>query len=317
MFTFQKKINIRIMKNALVLLFAIVFYGGSWAQCPQSIYITFITQEDVDNFAIEYPDCKEIPGSVDIGTSSIAIPGYAYNLYGLRQITSIGGGLNISNNHNLIDLRGLDSLTYVGGRLDIEQNLDLKNLMGLNNLSTVGDDLYIQANWELESFKGLENLTSVYGRITIDANDKLSSLEGISNINQTTITTLSIHDNDTLSMCSVPSICSYLGSHSAMIYDNASGCNDIPSILEACTTVSVNSPNNISQITILPNPNVGIFQVNGIPQGTYQIHDSTGRIIQSGKKNDLSIDISQEAQGVYFISIQMDNELITKRIIKL
>ena len=53
-------------------------------------------------------------------------------------------------------------------------------------------------------------------------------------------------------------------------------------------------------------------------QGTYQIHDTTGRIIQSGNmQNDLSIDISQEARGVHFISIQMENEVITKRIIKM
>jgi len=84
-------------------------------------------------------------------------------------------------------------------------------------------------------------------------------------------------------------------------YSNAVSLRYIPAVVE-----------------ISPNPSEGIFQINGIPQGTYQIHDTTGRTIRSGNmKNDLSIDISQEAQGVYFMSIQMENETITKRIIKI
>jgi len=71
-------------------------------------------------------------------------------------------------------------------------------------------------------------------------------------------------------------------------------------------------------VTIFPNPNTGIFDVQTTVQGTYKILNTSGQIIQTGDmKNNLSIDISQEAQGVYFISIQMDNEVITKRMIKL
>jgi len=82
--------------------------------------------------------------------------------------------------------------------------------------------------------------------------------------------------------------------------------------------VSTSLADALPDFTITPNPNTGIFQVNGIPQGTYQIHDTTGRIIQSGAmKNDLSIDISTAKQGVYFIAIQLKNKTITKRIIKL
>jgi len=82
--------------------------------------------------------------------------------------------------------------------------------------------------------------------------------------------------------------------------------------------VSTTLPYELPDFIITPNPNTGVFQVNGIPQGKYQIHDTAGRIIQSGKmENDLSIDISTEAKGGDFISIQMDNEVVTKRIIKL
>jgi len=82
--------------------------------------------------------------------------------------------------------------------------------------------------------------------------------------------------------------------------------------------VSINSRDELLDFTISPNPSTGMFHVKGIPQGTYQIHDTQGRIVQSGNiQNNLSINISQETQGVYFISIQIENEIITKRIIKM
>jgi len=82
--------------------------------------------------------------------------------------------------------------------------------------------------------------------------------------------------------------------------------------------VSTTTPDDLLEITVAPNPSTGIFTVQGIAQGTYQIHDTAGRIIQIGDmENDLFIDISQEVQGVYFMSIQIENEVVTKRIIKL
>ena len=75
---------------------------------------------------------------------------------------------------------------------------------------------------------------------------------------------------------------------------------------------------DLPDVSVFPNPTTGTFQVKGVSQGTFIIHDTTGRIIQSGNvTDDLSIDISQEARGVYFMSIQIENETITKRIVKM
>ncbi len=83
-------------------------------------------------------------------------------------------------------------------------------------------------------------------------------------------------------------------------------------------TVSTETPDNSFDFNILPNPNTGIFQVNGIPKGTYQIHNTSGQIIQEGNmQNDLLIDISQQAKGVYFISVTIDKETFVKRMIKM
>jgi len=83
-------------------------------------------------------------------------------------------------------------------------------------------------------------------------------------------------------------------------------------------TVSTQTPENSFNFNVLPNPNTGIFTVQGIPVGTYQILNTSGQIIQEGDmENDVLIDISHEAKGVYFISVMIDNETIVKRIIKM
>jgi len=58
-------------------------------------------------------------------------------------------------------------------------------------------------------------------------------------------------------------------------------------------------------VNILPNLNKGIFIIKSNSQGTYQIFKASGQIIRQGEiKNDLS-------------TIYKDNEVVTKRIIKL
>ncbi len=57
--------------------------------------ITFTTQEEIDNFQTNYPNCTEIEGDVLIGGwngSNIT------NLNGLNVLTSIGGNLEILGN---------------------------------------------------------------------------------------------------------------------------------------------------------------------------------------------------------------------------
>jgi len=173
-------------------------------------------------------------------------------------------------------------------------------------------------NDNLTNVAALTNLTTFEGDLNIYHNNIITDLTGLDNVDYTGITNLDIRNNPQLNICHIESICSYLQNDGTVtLNNNAPGCNNESEILSSCT-VSTTSPYDLTEVSISPNPNTGIFQVNGIPQGTYQIHDTAGRIIQSGNmKNDLSIDISREVQGVYFMSIQMENETITKRIIKM
>ena len=62
---------------------------GGQACLPDGI--TFSTQEQIDNFQTNYPNCSEIEGSVAISGDDIT------NLNGLNVLTSIGGDLMIGD----------------------------------------------------------------------------------------------------------------------------------------------------------------------------------------------------------------------------
>lgn len=89
--------------------------------------ISFIKQNQVDSFHINYPGCTMIGGKVTIG-------GGIKNLIGLNGLKTIGGSLMIEGNDSLVNLAGLDSLTTIGGSLYIRYNKALTSLAGLEHL---------------------------------------------------------------------------------------------------------------------------------------------------------------------------------------
>ncbi len=73
-------------------------------------------QNQVDSFAINFPNCTKITGDIFIGKvggSDIV------NLFSFSSIKSIEGELHISLNPSLSSLAGLDSIQYISGELQI------------------------------------------------------------------------------------------------------------------------------------------------------------------------------------------------------
>jgi len=256
------------------------------------------------------------------------------SLSGLNSLAFVGGNFTIGDNDAMANIDALQQLQSIGGSFNFYENNQIANLSGLSALTTIGGDLefayryYYEfyynlydtetGNHALTDLTGLENLNSINGEIFITKNTALTNLNALNNLDHTSIINLTLTFNDNLSVCNTTSICNYLESNGeSEIFNNAAGCSSVEGIENTCI-VSTSTPDNLPQVTISPNPSTGMFQVKGIPQGTYQIHDTQGRIVQSGNiQNNLSINISQETQGVYFISIQIENEIITKRIVKM
>ncbi|MBE0637853.1 MAG: T9SS type A sorting domain-containing protein [Bacteroidales bacterium] len=206
--------------------------GGNLAGClPEGI--TFTTQEEIDNFQVNYPGCTEIEGDVYIGDwmsgSSIT------NLNALGMLTSVDGSLHIGHNPSLTSLIGLDNLNAIGGDLWIYWNA-MTSLTGLDNLSSIGGDFGIWDNDALTSLAELDNLSSIGGILRIAENYSLTSLTGLDNINAGSITDLYVYNNASLSNCEVQSICDYLANPngSVDIYGNSDDCNSPIEVAGSC-----------------------------------------------------------------------------------
>ncbi len=159
--------------------------------------ITFTSQAQVDDFPIQFPNCTEIQGNVEIdgdaditnlnGLNSIVIIDGDLEIYdnsnltsltGLEQLDTITGDLDIIGN-GLVSLNGLNNLNHVAGFVYISDHSSLENIDGLNNLSSIGDFFEIIENTALTSVEGLENLETINGHFQLDYNPQLSQLNGL------------------------------------------------------------------------------------------------------------------------------------------
>lgn len=86
-----------------------------------------------------------------------------------------------------------------------------------------------------------------------------------------------------------------------------------------CTTSSIVEP-AFPSFSIYPNPNNGKFTIT-VDSGNCNIsvYDICGKLIQItsyyGKQQNISIDLTDKSKGIYFVKLQTDHELITKKII--
>jgi len=170
----MKKFTICVLVLALI-------QTTSFSQSCLPEGIKFTSQPQIDSFPINYPNCTEIEGYVEILGANIT------NLNGLNAISSITGGFIIRWT-SLPNLAGLNSLESLGDFLVIDFNNSLSSLSGLENLIAVEGSLRI-GNWIgdgndlLTDLSGLDNLSFVGGNLRIFRNTTLSSLAGLENLN--------------------------------------------------------------------------------------------------------------------------------------
>ncbi len=172
----------------LIVCFGLQFATYSQGCLPNGLFVD--SQEELDNFQTNYPNCTQIEGFVTINGDDIT------DLSSLSNITSIGEHLIITSCELLTNLSGLDNLTYVGGFVNIIDDTSLVSIEALSSLTQVDGNLAI---WEtsLENFEGLNSLTNLGGSLTIRENNKLTTLEGLEGLT-TIVEDLSINKNHSL-----------------------------------------------------------------------------------------------------------------------
>jgi UDP-3-O-[3-hydroxymyristoyl] glucosamine N-acyltransferase len=247
------------MKKIILFFTALVFSNAT--VFPQGCLpegITFTTQTQIDSFQINYPGCTQIEGNVYVeGNNIVNLNGlnvltsigenlhigqtYVSNMIGLDNLTFIGGNFIIGpywydGNPELTILSGLEGLTSIGGALDIRNNNSLTSLTGINNLTSIQGGLSISENYSLTSLSALNSLTNTGGEIKISGNSILPSLAGLDNIDASSINHLELTYNDSLTTCSIESVCSYLANPNGtiIIASNSSGCDNPPEVADDC-----------------------------------------------------------------------------------
>src|SRR5690606_39737475 len=106
-FQFSQTTNNSFLKKFWLFVFLTFFSLGVKAQCPEGD-VSFHLQAQLDDFAINYPNCTEITGYLSIGAR-------VNNLNGLSNLETVGGIFRISGNQFLTNLDGLNNLETVGG----------------------------------------------------------------------------------------------------------------------------------------------------------------------------------------------------------
>ena len=114
------------MKLKLLLLPFFIYFLFNQSVFAQNCFdITFETQQEIDDFAINFPNCNQINGRLTIEEQS---SGEITSLSGLSQITSILDGLHIMNNDSLKTLEGLENVNFVRENIQVINNATLHSI---------------------------------------------------------------------------------------------------------------------------------------------------------------------------------------------
>jgi hypothetical protein len=258
----------------------------------------------------------------------------AYNLFvgynsvlttltGLNNVNHIGGALQFWYNYSLPNLTGLEAVTSIGGAFEIYNNHSLISLTGLNNITAIGGFIDITNNDTLTSLTALNHLASINGYLQVDFNNALKSLIGLDSIGFESITNLEIYHNDSLSNCSVQSICNFLlTGRRVQIYSNKTGCNSPQEVFNNCPyDLNVQNITSNNTFSLYPNPTsnlvtietavapvisqLSIMNLNGQAVLTHQISEPK-----------TTIDISNLPSGVYFVRVTNERTVEVGKFVK-
>ncbi|HPK09914.1 MAG TPA: T9SS type A sorting domain-containing protein [Saprospiraceae bacterium] len=297
----------------------VIIYFSLSAQCPQGT-IYFESQEDIQDFINDYPNCEALDELNVSGTVSDLTPlsnlksvDYLYfesctwlqSLEGMQNIDSISGNLGFYGHVGFSDLCGFDNLKYIGQDLRFEGTSHLKSTVGLNSLNYVEDDITMTENQDLLDINGLENIVDIGANsggshvVEISNNPKLSDCCGIQ----------ALLNNNTVA--------------EFIISNNNEGCENEMVIIQSpcdfdymmCGSSATKDDLN-SELSIYPNPATHFFRINGHINSTYliEIFDLTGRRINFEESNG-NYYISSIVNGTYLVKIREGNHFIIKKLL--
>jgi hypothetical protein len=156
---------------------AVFFALKSAAQCPvpgplDAGFIQFTDQEQIDDFATQFPNCTSFPEPVRFSGDDIT------SLAGLAQIQSFEKSVRFQYMDRLENFHGLENVAAIGGELRLDDCSRFKNFDGFAALETI-EELYVSFCDSLESLHGLEKIDSVAGNLEFHSCHRIENFEGL------------------------------------------------------------------------------------------------------------------------------------------
>ncbi|MBT8055068.1 MAG: hypothetical protein HKO99_14085 [Xanthomonadales bacterium] len=255
--------------SVLIALSSFLFISASYAQSPQICpgNLTLSTQAEVDAFK-----CREVGGSLTISGEDIVDLGPLARLRTIGRylsisdntalnsvvdafpsLTTVGWGISVYYNPNLVTFSGFDALPATGDNIDFWFNDSLARVLGFGSLQTAGWSLEFGGNPNLVSIPGFESLQTISSSLFVLDNRSLPSITGF-NALQYVDWSFDIVGNSSLdSVCGFNdyftlSEGTYTGGGSFNISENGSGLTDpttIQDILDAGPCPPTVSPDGI------------------------------------------------------------------------
>ena len=266
-----------------------------------------------------------IDGMLSLGGLAYGNPSLT-NITGLDNLSSVGG-LAIMSNETLNSLSGLENISIINGNLIIGGNPALTDLLGLHNVTSIEGMLWVVDNESLVNLSGLDNVASIGGWLSIGYNEALTSLSGLDNIDASSIDSLRINNNISLSTCEVKSVCDYIDAPNGdvEIHDNAPGCNIVEEVEEACAS-SVHEIGAISTLTVSPNPFTSItalsYDLKQPETVQLSIYNQLGQLVyqhsedQQQGSQQLHWKADDQPEGLYYCRLQAGDRAATGKLVK-
>lgn len=247
------------------------------------------------------------------------------DLQGLEGLESIDGGIYIAENPVLGSMQGL-APSSVGGGFELTNNLQLMDLSAASGLTTLGGPLSLIGNTSILSLQELAGITAINGVLRLTGSSGLMYLAGLDNIDPGTILNLIIANNPGLFQCAAENLCTYLADPSSMasITGNATGCASRAELEAACTVLSVDEQATADgMLAVYPNPTPG--ELSLLPQvqgpGQLRVYDGAGVLLRTlhiadAAHTPVRIDLSDLAPGAYVVQLHTQDGVATRMVVR-
>lgn len=192
------------MKKAILpILFVFLFTNLAISQGCFPDGITFSSQEQIDQFPIDYPNCTIVEGDLRIQGENIT------NLDSLYPITEIYGSLNFWQSDSLSSIVGLYKLSHVKS-IYFQHNDLLESLDGLENLKYIDESLYISSSAVLRDISALRNVKKVGIDLTVQGVTDIVDLSDFESLEEYSSLSVS-HNPDLQSLTGIGGMDSLIG----------------------------------------------------------------------------------------------------------